>query len=145
MYIGLLHTHSSLRYLVLLFLIIVIVKSLIGLFGNKPFTKLDNTFSLVLLIVTHLQLLAGLILYFVSPKVVLGEGAMTDYRYFTVEHIFGMIVAVVLITVARSTSKKLPTDQAKFKRLALLNILAVVIIVVVLLLGNLKVFGPTAV
>jgi hypothetical protein len=143
MYTGLLHTHSSLRYLVLLFLLIVIVKSIIGWTGKKPFAKIDNTFSLVLLIVTHLQLVAGLVLYFVSPRVSLGEGMMTDiYRYFTVEHVAAMILAVGLITGARSASKKAVDDERKFKILAIFNLIALAIILITLVLGKLNVFGP---
>jgi len=39
-----------------------------------------------------------------------------------------MIIAVALITVARSTSKKLTVDTAKHKRLFILNALALTII-----------------
>src|ERR1041384_7302192 len=98
MYKGLLHTHSSMRYIVLLMLLIVIIKSLLGVVNKKPFVKQDNTLSLILLIVTHIQFAAGLILYFVSDAVQFGPGAMGDYRYWTVEHIFGMTIAVALIT-----------------------------------------------
>jgi hypothetical protein len=145
MYIGLLHTHSTFRYLVLIMLLLVIGKSLIGLVAKRPFQKIDNTLSLILLIVTHIQLLVGLILYFVSKKVQFGEGAMTDYRYFTVEHAFGMILAVVLITVGRVTSKKMTDDSAKFKRLSYLNILALIVIIGTLMLGHLKIIGTTAI
>jgi hypothetical protein len=143
MYTGLLHTHSSVRYLVLIMLLIVIGKSLIGLVSKKPFLKIDNTLSLILLIVTHIQLLVGLILYFVSPRVSFAEGAMKTARYFTVEHAFGMILAVVLITVARVTSKKMTNDASKFKRLSYLNILALIVILGTLMLGHLKIIGST--
>ncbi|HYG19093.1 MAG TPA: cytochrome B [Ohtaekwangia sp.] len=129
MYTGLLHTHSSLRYLVLIMLLVVIAKSLLGILGRKPFEKIDNTLSLILLIVTHIQFLTGLILYFVSPAVRFGPGAMTDYRYWTVEHIFGMAIAVVLITVARSTSKRMTDAQSKHTRLFILNTVALLIII----------------
>jgi hypothetical protein len=138
LYTALLHTHSSLRYLVLIFLIVVIVKSTLGLVQGKPFTKLDNTLSLVLLIVTHVQMLVGLFLYFVSPFVKFGADTMKahDTRYWTVEHSLAMILAVVLITVARSTSKKLTQDSAKFKRLSYLNTLALVVIVLAILMSR---------
>jgi hypothetical protein len=47
-----------------------------------------------------------------------------------------MILAVVLITVARSTSKKLTQDSAKFKRLSYLNTLALVVIVLAILMSR---------
>lgn len=136
MYTGLLHTHSSLRYVVLIMLLIVIVKSFLGVVNKKPFVKVDNTLSLVLLIATHIQFVVGLILYFVSDAVQFGPGAMTDYRYWTVEHIFAMTIAVVLITVARATSKRMTNDTAKHKRLFVLNTVALVIIVVTIYLSG---------
>lgn len=129
MYKVLLHTHSSMRYVVLLMLLVVIIKSLLGFVNRKPFVKQDNTLSLILLIVTHIQFAVGLILYFVSDAVQFGPGAMTDYRYWTVEHIFGMIVAVALITAARSTSKRMTDDAARHKRLFIFNTIALLIII----------------
>lgn len=138
MYTGLLHTHSLLRYFVLLFLLIVIVQAVIGLTGNKPFGKWNNKASLYLLIFTHLQLVAGLILYFVSAKVQFNDETMSSkgLRYWAVEHVFGMLIAVTLITVARVSSKKLATDSDKHKRLLILNVLALVIIAGTIVLGG---------
>jgi hypothetical protein len=138
MYSTLLEIHSLLRYFVLLSLLVVIIQSVIGMNGNKPFGKWDNKFSLYLLIFTHLQLLVGLILYFVSPNVRFGGGVMADKmaRYWTVEHIFGMLVAVTLITIARITSKRMATDQAKFKRLAIFNFVALVVIIAIVWLSG---------
>lgn len=142
MYFILLKTHSGLRYLVFLMLVIVIINSLMGVVGKKPFGKSDNLLSLILLISTHLQFLAGLILYFVSPRVNLGDMKQSDDTfYWTVEHAGAMLVAVALITVARSISKKLPDPAAKHMRLLLLNTIAVVIIVVTILHGGRKLFG----
>jgi hypothetical protein len=50
-------------------------------------------------------------------------------RFWTVEHLTAMLIVIVLITVARSTSKKMPTDQARHKRLAIFNLIALIIIV----------------
>jgi hypothetical protein len=138
MYSTLLEIHSLLRYFVLLSLVVVIIQSVIGMNGNKPFGKWDNKFSLYLLIFTHLQLLVGLILYFVSPNVRFGGGVMADKmaRYWTVEHIFGMLVAVTLITIARITSKRMATDQAKFKRLAIFNFVALFVIIAIVWLSG---------
>ena len=143
LYKILFETHSGTRYLVLLLLLAVIVKSLMGLMGKKPFGKADNLLSLLLLIFTHIQALAGLILYFVSPWVKFGSTTMSDKltRYWTVEHIFAMLIAVVLITVARSTSKKMSDPVAKHKRLFIFNVIALAIIVATILLGDRKVFG----
>lgn len=135
MYTGLLHTHSSLRYIVLLLLVIVVVKSFLALLNKQPFANLDNKLSLWLLIATHIQLVVGFILFFVSPFVQFSGAAMKDAitRYWTVEHNFMMLIAITLITIARISHKKLPTDVAKHKRLFVLNLLALLIIVVAIL------------
>lgn len=136
MYTGLLHTHSTLRYLVLIFLVLVIILAISGLAGKRPFGKWDNRISLFLLISTHVQMLVGLILYFVSDAVQFGPDTMKTYRYWTVEHILGMLIAVVLITVGRSTMKKISNDAGKHKRLLIMNLMALAIIVVVILMSG---------
>jgi len=142
MYTALSHTHSGLRYIVLLLLLVVIIKSLDGLLNKKPFQSIDNKLSLWLLISTHIQFVLGLALYFVSPFVQFSGEAMKDasIRYWTSEHIVGMFIAVTLITVARSTSKKLSDAKAKHQRLLLLNTIALVVIVATILLSGREVF-----
>lgn len=138
MYNGLLHAHSLLRYFILIALIVVIVKALIGLMNKQPYGKWDNKFSLYLFIFTHMQLLVGLILYFVSPFVKFGPETMSDKvtRYWTVEHIFSMLIAVVLITLARTTSKRMTSDEAKHKRMVIFNFVALVVIVAMVWLSG---------
>ncbi|HET6544657.1 MAG TPA: cytochrome B [Chryseolinea sp.] len=138
MYTGLLHTHSLLRYFILIALVVVIVKAVIGLMQKQPYGKWDNKLSLYLFIFTHMQLLAGLILYFVSPFVKFGSTTMSDKvtRYWTVEHIFAMLIAVVLITLARTTSKRMSNDAAKHKRMAIFNFVALVVIVAMIWLSG---------
>ncbi len=138
MYHTLLLSHSLLRYFILIALVVVIVKSLMGMMNKEPFGKWDNKFSLYLLIFTHLQLVVGLILYFVSPWVKFSGETMGDKvgRYWTVEHIFGMLIAVVLITIARISLKRMTSDLAKFKRLFVFNLIALLIIVVIILLSD---------
>lgn len=131
MYTGLFHSHSSLRYIVLLLLLLVIVKTTAGFLGNKPFQPIDKKLSLSLLISTHLQLVLGLILYFMSANVQFNENTMKEstLRYWAVEHVIGMLIAVTLITIAYSTAKRMTEDLAKHKRLAIFNALALLIVV----------------
>jgi len=138
MYPALLHIHSFLRYLVLLLLVIVVVKSFVGWVGKLRFSNLDNKFSLWLLIVTHTQLLIGLFLYFVSPFVQFNGNTMKDFttRYWTVEHGFMMILAIALITIGRITYKKLPNDAVKHQRLFLMNGVALIIIIIAIVSGG---------
>jgi phosphoglycerol transferase MdoB-like AlkP superfamily enzyme len=130
MYPTLLTLHSALRYFILLFLIIVIIKSLMGWQKKEAYTAGDDKLSLWLFILTHTQLLAGLILYFVSPAVVFSGASMKDslMRYWLVEHNTMMLIAIIFITMARITAKKLTDSTAKHKRLFIFNAIALVII-----------------
>lgn len=132
MYTGLLHTHSILRYFVLIFLVIVIIQSFIGMMNKKPYSGMDNRVGLFLFIVTHTQLLVGIILYFVSPFVQFSGAAMREpsSNYWLMEHGASMLIAIVLITLARTTSKKMSAAEAKHKRMFIFNTIALVIILV---------------
>lgn len=125
-------THSVIRYFVLIFLLVVIVRSFIGWQQKSNYASLDDKFSLWLFIFTHTQLLIGLILYFVSPVVIFSGASMKDSiaRYWLVEHVSMMLIAVVLITMARITAKKMTEAVAKHKRLFIFNAIALIIILV---------------
>lgn len=130
MYGILLPIHSFLRWAMLLLLLACIIKSLMGMMSKKPFAKSDDKVSLYLFIATHTQLLVGLILYFFSPFVKFGGDAMkdTEIRFFTMEHSFMMLIAIVLITMGRIMSKKAADDAGKFKRLFWFNLIALLVI-----------------
>jgi hypothetical protein len=135
MYQGLLVTHSYLRYIILLMLVIVIIVSLVGVMNKRPFTRRDDKLSLFLFICAHTQLLIGIILYFVSygggHRVQFNAQTMKEaaLRYFAVEHALMMIIAIALITIARVSSKKTAVDQVKHKRMLIYNALALVLII----------------
>lgn len=146
MYIALLHTHSLLRFLVLALLILVIVKAYLGTSGKKPYGKTDNLLSLSLFSVTHTQLLVGLLLYFQSSFVRFGGDTMKDasLRYWTVEHITMMLIAIGLITFARISAKKMTEDAAKHKRTMVFNALALLVIVITILMSGRGLLSMTA-
>tara|TARA_B100000683_G_scaffold266345_1_gene298473 strand:- start:1837 stop:2271 length:435 start_codon:yes stop_codon:yes gene_type:complete len=121
MYIGLKHLHSFLPYLLLTVLLISFVKSVIAYRGQHPHTEGHRKNGLILLILAHIQFLIGGILYFVSPMSTGGlnnfGAAMKDptLRLYTLEHPLMMILAIVLITMAYSKSKKDISSQLKHK------------------------------
>lgn len=122
MYETILTLHSYLAYIVLAILILAVVNAISGLVGNKLFTLTkDFRLSLFALILSHIQLTIGLILYFVSPKGFnavqeLGMGGLTPLaRLVAVEHPFINIIAIVLITIGWSKHKKVLEAKRKFK------------------------------
>lgn len=126
--------HSYWAYLVLLILVLATFNALIKYFGNKEFHAKDFRISLFTLIVSHIQLLLGLFLYFVSPfgfKNISanGMGGLDPFsRLLAVEHPFVGILAVVLITIGYSKHKKKLTSKPKFKMLALFYTIALILV-----------------
>ena len=112
--------HSGWAYLAILVLVVAIVNSLIGMTSKKEFTAKDRKIAMFALIGTHVQLLVGLILYFVSEigmKAFSTEGAMKipALRLTMLEHPLVNIIAIALITIGWSKHKKAATNEAKFK------------------------------
>ncbi len=127
--------HSWWAYLVLLVLLITVVLSLVGLFSKKDYGATEFRLALFTLITSHIQLLIGIVLYFVSPYFqALGEvgmgGVMKDstLRLYLVEHPLIMIISVILITVGYSKHKKKLTSHPKFKTLSIFYTLALILI-----------------
>jgi hypothetical protein len=138
MYSSLLYMHSTLRYFVLIFLLLVIVKAFMGFSGKKPFGKTDDMLGLTLFSVTHTQFLLGIILYFISSHVQFSGEAMKDpvARYWTSEHSLIMLIAVILITLARVTTRKQKDDTAKHKRMLVFNSIALLLIIMAIAMSK---------
>ena len=117
MYNGLLHAHSGLRWLVLLFLLLAIATAWSNWSKKNDYPA--GKMPLLGLIFTHIQLLLGLVLYFMSPKVQFTAGVMkeTMLRFYTVEHLVGMLIAVVLITMGYSKAKKAAPAAAGHRKI----------------------------
>tara|TARA_R100000353_G_scaffold104554_1_gene75557 strand:+ start:205 stop:684 length:480 start_codon:yes stop_codon:yes gene_type:complete len=126
--------HSWWAYLVLFIVLIATINALAGYAGNKEYTPKDFRIALFALIVTHLQFLIGLILYFVSPLGLqnisnngMGEVMKnSEFRLYAVEHPLIMIITVVLITIGYSKHKKKLVSKPKFKMLAIFYTLGLV-------------------
>lgn len=108
--------HSGLRYIVLLLLLIAIVNAAMQL-KSKTYVKKDKMINLFAMVILHIQLLLGLILYFVSNKVKFGEGIMgiPVHRFYDVEHPLLMILGIILITLGRRKAEKSEIPSLKHK------------------------------
>jgi len=120
MYVGLKHLHSSLPYLLFVAILVVLVLSLMGIFNKTPFDVKRKKAVLFAMILFHLQWTVGLILYFVSPMVKNIGDAMSNSmdRLYALEHPLMMTIALVLVTIARSKSKK--TEDSSMNRTVLI-------------------------
>ena len=135
MYTGFLHLHDGLRWLILLGFIVVVIKYLAGWLGDQSWKKIDNVLGIIVTSLMDLQLLTGLVLYFfLSPvtKIAMSDlrGAMQDpdLRFYAVEHLSMMLIAVVLVHIGRAKSKKAVFDRDKFKNGAIFFLIALVVI-----------------
>ncbi len=135
MYTGLLHTHDLFRWLVLLAALFAIVLAFWGWFGKRNWKKTDNIAGLLLTIFVDIQLVVGIILYaFVSP---ITRAAFADFgaamkndmlRFYAVEHSVMMIIALILIHIGRSKSKKVLPVNKKHRSAAIFYTIGLIII-----------------
>jgi len=103
---GLLHLHNLLRWVVLIALLV----SIVSLILKKDSLKQSK----VLLISAHSTLVLGLYQYFFGPvgfafiKTMGMAAAMKDkvVRFWAVEHILTMLIAITLITIGHVKYKK---------------------------------------
>ena len=136
MYTALLDLHSILRWVLLVLAIVAIFKSYSGMTAGKVFSAGDRKVGLFLMIAAHTTLVVGFYLWLAGPYGLanirnLGFGeVMKDrvYRFYVVEHLVGMLIAIVLITLGRGAAKKNISDRAKHKRTFWYILVALVII-----------------
>ncbi|KQR69700.1 hypothetical protein [Pedobacter sp. Leaf176] len=133
MYQILKSAHSGWRYIVFILLLIAVIKALSGWLGNKTYTEGDRKLNVFTLISAHIQLVIGLVLYFAGDWYK-ADSSNAIGRYWKMEHISMMILAIILITIGNSKSKKLTEAVAKHRTIAVFFSLALIIVVVTILL-----------
>ena len=123
---ALVSAHSGLRWIALLLLLLAIINA----FTAKNYEKKHRLVNLFSMITFHTQLVLGIILYFLSDKVQFTEGWMKQamYRFYGMEHLTGMLLAIIAITIGHSKSKKGADAAAKFKAIKLWYVLALILV-----------------
>jgi uncharacterized membrane protein len=124
--------HSGWAYLALLVIVIATINAFSGWFSKREFTAKDKRIALFGLIATHLQLVIGFVLYFISPKGLesLGQMEEAELRLTSLEHPLVNILAIVLITIGWSRHKKAVVSDLKFKSIFVFYLLGLVLILV---------------
>lgn len=128
----LVHLHSGLRWVVLFLLIYAIINAGRSMASGK-YLKKDKMVNLFTMISLHVQLLIGLILYFISPKVQFAEGWMKDpvARFFGMEHILIMVIAIAIVTIGRSRAeKKLEGTRNKHRAILMSYTIGLILILI---------------
>ncbi|MFW5941275.1 MAG: hypothetical protein ACOC9V_06850 [Chloroflexota bacterium] len=129
--------HNVLRWVVLLAGAAAVIRALAGWLGNRDWAPLDKQLGLLFTISLDLQVLLGLLLYVVLSPITtenfsnFGEAmGNADVRFYLVEHLAIMIVALALAHVGRAMSKRVEPANAKHMRAAIFFALALVAILV---------------
>lgn len=131
-----LHLHSVLRWVIFILLLVAVYKNLAD--RNKGFTLSHKKVGLILMICADTMLLVGLYQWFTGPwglKNIQAVGfkeimSNSYYRFFAIEHTTGMLLAIILIHLGYSYSKKQVPDIQKHKRSLLYYGLALLIILI---------------
>ena len=123
--IYLIHLHSVLRWFILLGMIYTVIFSFARL-QNTSLQIVDKKIYTFSMIFYHVQFLIGIILYIMSAKVVFSTEMMknTLFRFYTMEHTIGMLLALVFVTIGK---KKADSSSTPYKKLAIYYTLALLI------------------
>jgi len=108
LYTAIQHAHSGLRWVVLGLLLGAILKSAGKRRGGSVYPGKDKL-ALFAMISVHIQLILGLVLYlWLSPKFQFDDNLMKDSvaRFYGVEHLLGMLVAIIVITIGHAKAKR---------------------------------------
>jgi len=125
----LIHTHSGLRWVALI-LLIVAISNAVGKLKSGSYVKKDKMINLFAMIVLHIQLVIGLILYFISNRVTFESGWMKvpATRFFGMEHLAGMLIAIILVTIGRRKAENATLENKKHKAIVVWYTIGLILI-----------------
>jgi hypothetical protein len=135
MYTAVLFLHSWVRWAVLLFALLAIGRALSGAFGRRQWTPADDRAGMLFVTALDTQMLLGLLLYFALSPIT--RAALSDFgaamqnsglRFWAVEHLFGMVVGVILAHRGRSRVRAMTDPVRKHRVAAVFFILACIAI-----------------
>lgn len=121
----LLTSHSLLRWLLVICLVAALIRSIMGFVSKSRYVETDRKLAFFTTTLAHLQLLIGLVLYFISPIVAgflqdMGASMkIKEVRFFGMEHMLLMVIAIALLTVGGIKAKRAIGDTAKHKAIVI--------------------------
>jgi NADH:ubiquinone oxidoreductase subunit 2 (subunit N) len=124
----LVRSHSGLRWIALGLLTYAIFNAL----RKKGFyAKSDRMLNMFAMVSLHIQLVIGLILYFTSSKVSFVEGWMKNQllRFYGMEHILLMVIAIVLVTIGHAKAKRATESAKKHKTILIFYAIGLILII----------------
>jgi hypothetical protein len=135
MYSAFLLVHSWIRWVAIAAGVMATIAAVRGVSAQDP--RADR-WGLVLTIALDVQLVIGLLLYFAISPVM--EGIRANFaaampnpqlRFWAVEHVTGMVIALIFVHVGRVLSRKAVSPAARRTRLMICYGLATLVMVLV--------------
>jgi hypothetical protein len=128
------HLHSIIRWLLLAGLLGSIIPAIAALSKKEALSNIGRIFARLTVYFAHLQLLAGIALFIVSPRVIFSSESMQSpiLRFFLVEHTSAMLLAVILITIGHSRMKKETTPPGSIRTLLWFYVISLAIILLMI-------------
>lgn len=123
----LLFLHSLLRYAVLLVLAWASFVAWRGLLLRSPILVWERMLTIVAVVLCHVQLLVGLIVYMMRFNAISTHMSGVHQRFWKYEHVAMMTFAILLVTLGRVLSKRARNEGAKQLYIALFFTLGLLI------------------
>ncbi len=127
--------HSIVRWLVLIAGVIAVLQALAGWRGTRPWTARDDRIGMIYTISLDVQLLLGLLLFFVLSPITraamssMGSAMQNEVtRFFLVEHFPLMLIAIIIAHIGRSRARKAGDDRGKHKQSFIFYAISLVLI-----------------
>lgn len=130
--------HSGWRYIILIVMVLAIIFARQTAKGKKPFIGQTKKFGMFTLIAADIQLVLGLVLYFffLAAQTNFKLGKLKDqievpmFRTIAVDHVVGMLIALILIHIGYAKAKKALNDVDAGKKQFTYFLIALIIILV---------------
>ncbi len=133
----LLTLHNLWRWVVLFLAILAVVAAWRGWFGKRAWADRDRKIGSFTAMAMDIQFLLGLLLYIFGEYGIKGfskgmqfVSANRDYRFFGLEHVFYMLLAVILAHLGSMLPRKVQDASAKFMRAAIPFSLMLLLIII---------------
>ena len=139
MYGFLVALHNITRWLVLVAAVYALFVAFSGWLGKREYGVNARRAGTIFGAITGIQLIIGLLVYFWPTGLVMGAlgtvgmgGAMRngDLRFYVVEHIVAMIIAISLVHIGSAVAKRARSSTGKFQRAAIFYTLSTLLIVI---------------
>ncbi|KAA3648005.1 MAG: hypothetical protein DWQ07_03165 [Chloroflexi bacterium] len=127
--------HDLNRWIILIVGIYVVIRAYQGWFGKKEWTDGDKRPNLIFIIAMDTQLLLGLLLYLFFSDITKaafqdfgGAMANTTLRFYAVEHILIMLIAVIAAHIGYAGIRRYEQSGPRFRNLAIFYTLTFVLL-----------------